>query len=120
LAFASEVERLPNQIENALFRVLQESLTNVHRHSGSLEVGVRLRREGPVVIPEVRDYGCGIYKTFPSSTRMTIPNSGVGLAGMRERLNELEGELEIESANPETRLRATIPLLALSAAAHAA
>jgi len=54
--FASEIERLPSQIENALFRVLQESLTNVHRHSGSFEVDVRLRREGPVVILEVRDY----------------------------------------------------------------
>jgi two-component system NarL family sensor kinase len=118
--FASEVERLPNQIENALFRVLQESLTNVHRHSGSFEVDVRLRREGPVVILEVRDYGCGFSKKFPSSTRVSIPESGVGLAGMRERLNELEGELEIESANPGTRIRATVPLLTISAAAHAA
>jgi two-component system NarL family sensor kinase len=118
--FASMIDRLPNQIENALFRVLQESLTNVHRHSGSFEVDVSLRREGPVVILEVRDYGCGISKKFPSSTGMVIPDSGVGLAGMRERLNELEGGLEIEPANPGTRLRATVPLLALSAAAHAA
>lgn len=118
--FSSEVERLPRQIENALFRVLQESLTNVHRHSGSFEVDVRLRREGPVVILEVRDYGCGISKKLPSRSGVAIPDSGVGLAGMRERLNELEGELEIEPANPGTRLRATVPLLALSAAAHAA
>jgi two-component system NarL family sensor kinase len=118
--FAPEIQRLPKQIENALFRVLQESLTNVHRHSGSFEVDVRLRREGPVVILEVRDYGCGISKKFPSTSRMAAPDSGVGLAGMRERLNELEGELEIEPADPGTRLRATVPLLALSAAAHAA
>lgn len=118
--FAAEVERLPNPIENALFRVLQESLTNVHRHSGSFEVDVRLRREGPVVILEVRDYGCGISKRLTGSSRMAIPDSGVGLAGMRERLNELEGELEIESAGPGTRLRATVPLLAVSAAAHSA
>ena len=51
---------------------------------------------------------------------MAIPESGVGLAGMRERLTELEGELEIESADPGIRLRATVPLLALSSAAHAA
>ncbi len=119
VAFEPEVERLPNQIENALFRVLQESLTNVHRHSGSFEVDVRLRRDGPVVILEVRDYGCGFSKKLPNSSRMAIPDSGVGLAGMRERLNELEGELEIEPANPGTRVRATVPLLAMSALAHA-
>ena len=117
--FASEIERLPSQIENALFRVLQESLTNVHRHSGSFEVDVRLRREGPVVILEVRDYGCGIRK-LPSSSRMAVPESGVGLAGMRERLNELEGELAIEPAEPGTRVCATVPLLTVSATAHAA
>jgi two-component system, NarL family, sensor kinase len=118
--FAPEVERLPNQIENALFRVLQESLTNVHRHSGSFEVDVRLRREGLAVILEVRDYGCGISKKSPSRARTSIPESGVGLAGMRERLNELEGVLEIEPANPGTRVRAIVPLLTVSAAAHAA
>jgi len=118
--FDAEVERLPNQIENALFRVLQESLTNVHRHSGSFEVDVRLWREGPVVTLEVRDYGCGLSKKFPISSRMAIPDSGVGLAGMRERLNELEGELQIEPAFPGTRVRATVPLLTVSAAAHAA
>lgn len=118
--FAPEVERLPNQIENALFRVLQESLTNVHRHSGSFEVDVRLRRQGPVVILEVRDYGCGIKKEFLSRPGLAIPDTGVGLAGMRERLNELEGGLEVERADPGTRLRATVPLLAFSTAAHAA
>ena len=118
--FASDVDRLPRPIENALFRVLQESLTNVHRHSGSFEVDVRLRREGPVVILEVRDYGCGVGPEFLHGPGLAISASGVGLAGMRERVNELEGELLVESADPGTRLRATVPLLAVSAAAHAA
>ena len=118
--FSSEVERLPGRIENALFRVLQEGLTNVHRHSGSFEVDVRFRCEGLIVTLEVRDYGCGIGREFPNRPGAAIPDCGVGLAGMRERLNELEGELEIESADPGTRLRATVPLLALSTAAHAA
>jgi len=60
--FAPEVERLPHTIETALFRVLQESLINVHRHSGTSEVDVRFRREAQAVILEVRDYGRGIPK----------------------------------------------------------
>ena len=60
--FAPEVERLPDTIETALFRVLQESLTNVHRHSGRSEVDVCFQREAQAVILEVRDYGRGIPK----------------------------------------------------------
>src|SRR5256886_14628114 len=60
--FAPEVERLPDTIETALFRVLQESLTNVHRHSGTSEVDVCFQREAQAVILEVRDYGRGIPK----------------------------------------------------------
>jgi signal transduction histidine kinase len=110
--FAPAVQRLPDTIEIALFRVLQESLTNVHRHSGTSEVDIRLHREGHAVILEVRDYGCGIPEQRLSQMGPLVPDSGVGLAGMRERLNELKGRLEIEPADPGTRLRAIVPLFA--------
>ena len=107
--FAPEVERLPETIETALFRVLQESLTNVHRHSGTSEVDVRFWREAQVAILEVRDYGRGIPKELLSHSGL-VRDSGVGLAGMRERMNDLKGDLEIASADPGTRLRAIVPL----------
>lgn len=110
MEFAPPAERLPNSIETALFRVLQESLTNVHRHSGSSEVEVRLLRETDAVILEVRDYGRGIPQELLSSFGRSVRDSGVGLSGMCERLSELKGDLELTSADPGTRLRAIVPL----------
>jgi two-component system NarL family sensor kinase len=121
--FAPEAERLSDTIGIALFRVLQEGLTNVHRHSGTSEVDVRFRREDQAAILEVRDYGRGMPKEWLSRMGPPVRESGVGLAGMHERLNELKGGLEIESADPGTRLRAFVPLFApalpRSASAHA-
>jgi len=119
LNFAPEVERLPDTIETALFRVLQESLTNVHRHSGTSEVDVRFWREAQTAILEVRDYGRGIPEELLSGWGQTVLDSGVGLAGMRERLSELKGNLEIASADPGTRLRAIVPLFSQAASAQA-
>jgi hypothetical protein len=110
LDFGPQVERLPDTIETVLFRVLQESLTNVHRHSGASEVEVRFLREARVAILEVRDYGCGIPEKLLRRLGQSVQDSGIGLAGMCERLNELKGDLEITSADPGTRLRAIVPL----------
>jgi len=118
IEFAPPAERLPNSIETALFRVLQESLTNVHRHSGASEAEVRFLREADAVILEVRDYGCGIPQELLSHLGQSVRDSGVGLSGMCERLNELNGDLEITSADPGTRLRAIVPLSS-RAVAHA-
>jgi signal transduction histidine kinase len=110
--FAPEVQRLPDTIEIVLFRVLQESLTNVHRHSGASQADVCFRREADSATLEVRDYGRGMPKEWFTGMSPLVQESGVGLAGMRERLNELKGELEIEPADPGTRLRAIVPLFA--------
>lgn len=118
IEFAPMAERLPNSIETALFRVLQESLTNVHRHSGASEVEVRFLREADAVILEVRDYGRGIPEELLSRLGQSVRDSGVGLSGMCERLNELKGDLEITFADPGTRLRAIVPLSS-HAVAHA-
>jgi signal transduction histidine kinase len=110
--FSPEVARMPETIEIALFRVLQESLTNVHRHSGTSEVDVRFRRDTQAAMLEVRDYGRGMPKEWLGRLGPPAQDSGVGLAGMRERLNELRGGLEIEGAEPGMRLRAVVPLVA--------
>src|ERR1017187_4851488 len=109
---ATDHERLPTSMEIALFRVLQESLTNVHRHSGAAQVRVYFRHQLEKIILEIRDDGCGI----PAERRLreASAESGVGLAGMRERMNELNGKLEIESDGHGTTLRAIVPFSAIA------
>ncbi|MFY9911258.1 MAG: sensor histidine kinase [Candidatus Sulfotelmatobacter sp.] len=110
LDLATERERLPIRMEVALFRVLQEALTNVHRHSGASQVSVRFQRCPETVILEVRDSGSGIPAERLLQLRKGNAETGVGMAGMRERLNELNGTLEIESDGRGTSIRATVPL----------
>jgi len=114
LDLATKRERLPITIETALFRVLQESLTNVHRHSGALEVSIRFQYQAETVLLEIRDCGRGIPMERLTRLREASSETGVGLAGMRERLTELNGKLEIESDRHGTSLRAIVPLPAVA------
>jgi two-component system, NarL family, sensor kinase len=104
-------ERLPRNVEMALFRVLQESLTNMHRHSGASDARIHFQHKGDAVILEIRDFGKGIPE---ERLRLLVggvtAETGVGLAGMRERLHELNGRLDIESDGRGTSMRATVPL----------
>jgi len=118
LDLATKRERLPITIETALFRVLQESLTNVHRHSGALEVSIRFQYQAEAVMLEIRDCGRGIPKGLLNRLREASSETGVGLAGMRERLNELNGKLEIESDGHGTSMRAIVPLPAIARSAE--
>jgi len=109
--FAPDQERLPITIETTLFRVMQEGLTNVHRYSGASEVSIRFQREADSVALEIADCGCGIPAELLRCMGEGGSGAGVGLAGMRERLGELNGTLEITSSNFGTTLRAVIPLI---------
>lgn len=109
LDMAEELGRLPSSLELALFRVLQESLTNVHRHSKSRRADVSLRLSGDKVVLRVRDYGEGIPADVLSRFRRNTAHGGVGLAGMRERIHELGGELEMASDRHGTQVIATLP-----------
>ena len=103
------VNRLPKEVELALFRVLQESLTNVHRHAGAKSIEVVLTCSAGHVALSVTDDGAGISSEV--LTRFLSGRaSGVGLAGMRERLAELDGTLEVERRPRGTAVRATIPV----------
>jgi len=106
----SSRERLPKRMEVALFRVLQESLTNVHRHSKASQASVRFQHQPEVVILEIQDFGRGIPSERLRLLRGIGQETGVGLAGMRERLHELNGKLEIESDAHGTSMRAVVPL----------
>ena len=108
LELPDHLTRLPRGAETALFRILQEALTNVHRHSGSRAVDVRVIESDAKVILTVKDCGTGVPREILDRFWKT-GNTGVGLAGIRERLKELAGLLEIESNLHGTLLRATIP-----------
>jgi signal transduction histidine kinase len=111
---ASSHGRLPKSVEVALFRVLQESLTNVHRHSGASDASIHFQHEAEAVILEIRDFGRGIPEERLRLLHGVTGETGVGLAGMRERLHELNGTLEIESDGRGTSMRATVPLYVTS------
>jgi signal transduction histidine kinase len=109
LDMPEDLGRLPSSLELALFRVLQESLTNVHRHSTSKRADVSLRLSGDKVVLRVRDYGKGIPVDTLDRFRRHNAHGGVGLAGMRERIHELGGQLEMESDSRGTQVVATLP-----------
>jgi signal transduction histidine kinase len=104
-------ERLPREMEIALFRVAQEALTNVRKHAGTKWLKIELQRRDTEVYLEIRDFGRG----FDPAALQTLggrPGERVGFAGMRERVGMLGGELEIQS-RPEagTFVAAIIPLM---------
>ncbi len=101
---AETAPRLPRDIEMALFRVLQESLGNVHRHSGSKTANVRLQRNSGEVRLEVQDSGRGLAPTSQTT------GLGVGIAGMQERMKQVGGWLELDSKTTGTTVRAVVPL----------
>jgi PAS domain S-box-containing protein len=96
-----ELERLGDDVELVLFRILQECLTNVHRHSGSKTAIIRVGTDSHQAWLEVQDEGSGGSSGF---------RPGVGITGMRERVKDLAGTLEINSDASGTRVRAVLPL----------
>lgn len=109
LHIPNEIGRLSDEMEIAIFRMVQECLTNIHRHSGSLSAVIRVRRENGQMLVEVQDAGKGIPAEKKLALR-TAGDTGVGFRGMRERLRQLGGTLDIESDNSGTAVIATIPL----------
>ena len=102
--------RLPQEAETALFRIVQESLSNIQRHSGSTTAMICLRSDAARVNLEVMDQGRGIDKATIEAGNGKGPRLGVGILGMRERMKQLGGKLDIESRPSGTTVRATIPL----------
>jgi PAS domain S-box-containing protein len=106
------IPRLLKEIETTLFRILQESLTNVHRHSESKKVNVDIFYDAHTVSLRVRDFGKGIPVERVRSFRDRGTGMGIGLGGMRERVRELGGILRIEPGDPSgTVIMIEIPLI---------
>jgi PAS domain S-box-containing protein len=106
-----EFPRLPDATEITLFRALQEGLTNIHRHSRSPSAEIRLQSDAEQVTLEMRDHGCGVPAHILQQLQDGGAQSGVGLAGMQERVNELGGQFDVQSDGTGTLLRITIPVL---------
>lgn len=101
--------RLPIEVEKTLFRIVQECLTNVHRHSGSAVARIRLVRNESAVSLEVQDEGRGIRQEILSG-RSGVEFLGVGILGMRERVRQLGGMLRIDSSEAGAVVRVDIPV----------
>jgi signal transduction histidine kinase len=115
LIVSEPIERLPREVEIALFRVLQESLTNVYRHSGAQSVDVRIVCRDAHVSLTVADDGRGIPENVLARFRGGAA-SGIGLAGMRERLAEFGGKFKVESSSGGSVVEAMIPTSSYSPA----
>jgi PAS domain S-box-containing protein len=105
LDLAADLGRLSTDAEIAIFRVVQECLTNIYRHSGSGWCSLKLERQPDVLLLEIRDSGCGI----PNPSNGVRP-TGVGLRGMEERLRQLGGSLTIDSDADGTTIVAMLPV----------
>jgi PAS domain S-box-containing protein len=107
---APDLARLPEKLEIALFRVVQESLTNVHRHTTKAEVRIEIHRTPSTVTLEVTDTGPGIPRAVLENGQDGNRRLGVGIMGMRERLRQLGGQLNIRSSRRGTAIQAVLPL----------
>jgi len=102
-------ERMAMELERDLFRIVQEGLSNVARHSGSTTGEVRLERCNGEVVLQIRDFGRGISQTNEANGPLPELFSGVGIPGMRDRLRQIGGRLEIRSDEHGTSIIATVP-----------
>jgi signal transduction histidine kinase len=109
LQLPDQLGRLSTTIETALFRIMQEALTNVHRHSGSDKVEVSLETGNGSAVLLIQDFGSGISQDVLNQFQSGA-NVGVGLAGIRERIKELGGVLDLHSDRKGTTLKVTIPI----------
>jgi PAS domain S-box-containing protein len=108
LSAPEDYERLPLEIELVLFRLIQEALTNIHRHSGSKTAAIRISVDAEEVVVEIEDHGCGISPARLSAIQSQ--GSGVGIQGMRERIRQLHGHLNITSNESGTLIRVSLPI----------
>jgi len=102
--------RLPVAVETALFRIMQEALTNVYRHSGSSRVTIAFSVDEANARLEIRDFGKGIPERIVENFHLSGTDVGVGLAGIRERVKELGGRLEVSSGSKGTTIIANVPV----------
>jgi signal transduction histidine kinase len=116
VGLSEDMGRLPSDIELVIFRLVQECLTNIHRHSQSQKAEIRISRKATELLLEVRDWGKGI--SAERLAQIQSRGSGVGMPGMRERVRQFGGSMQIESGNSGTTLSFRIPFSNERPSAH--
>ena len=111
LELPESFERPPLDTETALFRIVQESLINIHRHAGSVTARIRLSRDAETLVLAIEDRGHGIPKASLKHIMSGGGAVGVGIASMCERIEQLDGRLEIKSGDHGTTVCARLPLV---------
>ena len=115
----SDLPRFPTDVEMAIFRIVQESLVNIHRHSGSRTAFISLHADVEGASLTIRDEGCGIPAEILKNMEEGGGNMGVGIGGMRERARQLGGAISIRRANPGTAVEVSLPVLKYASGAVA-
>jgi PAS domain S-box-containing protein len=110
LVLPPDLEPFPTCVETAFFRIVQECLTNIHRHSGSFRAAIALAVEEDRLVLRVQDFGSVIDSGRSGESSGSIESVGVGIPGMRERLRQLGGRLDIVRDAAGTIVTATVPL----------
>jgi two-component system NarL family sensor kinase len=105
-----EIGRLPAPIETALFRVVQEALTNIHRHASTTTASIRLAAMSDAVALEIHDEGQGLRDPVTHGGGTLPETLGVGIQGMRERVNQLGGAFDVEFTDSGTTIRVRVPV----------
>ena len=113
LSICKNFGRLPADMELAVFRIVQESLTNIHRHSGSRTATIRLSRNCDSVLLEIQDYGKGISREKLAAIK--AQRTGVGIAGMRERVRHFNGVMDIQSNGTGATVSVAFPVAMIPA-----
>jgi PAS domain S-box-containing protein len=108
LRIGEDFGRLAADMELAIFRVVQEGLTNIHRHSGSEKAKIRIAREDDRILIDVEDCGKGM--SPERLVEIQSRGSGVGIRGMRERVRQFQGEMKIRSDSSGTHIRVSLPI----------
>lgn len=108
LDISEDFGRLPADLELAIFRIVQESLTNIHRHSGSKTAKIHLSRTDRNILLEIQDKGKGI--SSEKLTAIRAQRTGVGITGMRERIRHFKGEMDIQSNGSGAKIVVTFPI----------
>jgi signal transduction histidine kinase len=106
----AELGRLSRGVETTLFRIVQECLSNIHRHSGSPTAHIRIAPDSTQITLEVWDNGHGMPPEMLNSAGEPVAGLGVGIAGMQERVCQLQGKMEIYSSRRGTRVKVALPL----------
>ena len=110
LDIPQDLGRFDTKIETAMFRVVQQSLANIHRHSGTFTAEIQIEADAEQISVQIRDQGRGISPEVITRINSSNQIVGIGIAGMRERINGLGGRFHVQSGKDGTAVEVSLPL----------